>query len=124
MHVCNLSEVSQGSLTHGCFSPVKTAALKRKAGAQRASDPVTKATAVKPNVDRTKLLLQKERRRDGVQLKYRYMGQQKSILLIFASLNPDDATATHGLEPRDFLGGRSDILSLPPFNHSDTSAGV
>lgn len=70
--VCNLSEVSQGSWMHGSFSPVKTAALKRKAGAQRASDPVTKATAVKPNVDRTKLLLQKDRKRDGAKVKKTY----------------------------------------------------
>lgn len=71
--VFNLSEVSQGSRMHGCFSSVKTAALKRKAGAQRASDPVTKATAVKPNVDRTKLLLQKKRKRDGVKVKKMYI---------------------------------------------------
>lgn len=58
---------------HGCFSPVKTAARKRKAGAQRASEPVTKATAVKPNVDRTKLLLQKERKRDRVKVKAVYV---------------------------------------------------
>lgn len=73
VRICNLSEVSQGSWIHGCFSPVKTAALKRKAGAQSASDPVTKATAVKPNVDRTKLLLQKERKRDGVKVKKMYI---------------------------------------------------
>ena len=50
--------MSQGPWTQGDFSPVKTAALKRKAGAQRAREPVTKATAVKPNVDNTKLGLQ------------------------------------------------------------------
>lgn len=73
MFVQNLSELSQGSWMHGCFSPVKTAALKRKAGAQRASEPVTKATAVKPNVDRTKLLLQKERKRDRIKAKVMYV---------------------------------------------------
>lgn len=39
---------------------MKTPALNKKAGAHRASDPVTKATAVKPNVDRIKLGLRQE----------------------------------------------------------------
>lgn len=56
-----LSELSQGSFKHGCFSPVKTPARNKNAGAHRAKDPVTKATAVKPNVDRIKLGLKTER---------------------------------------------------------------
>lgn len=64
MTVCYLSELSQGSFKHGCFTPVKTPALNKKAGAHRASDPVTKATAVKPNVDRTKLGLKKRKKKN------------------------------------------------------------
>lgn len=64
MRVCYLSELSQGSFKHGCFTPVKTPALNKKAGAHRASDPVTKATAVKPNVDRTKLGLKKRKKKN------------------------------------------------------------
>ncbi len=60
MRGSHLSELSQGAFKHGCCSPVKTPALNKKAGAHRASDPVTKATAVKPNVDRTKLGLKQK----------------------------------------------------------------
>lgn len=60
MRVWYLSELSQGIFKHGCFSPMKTPALNKKAGAHRASDPVTKATAVKPNVDRIKLELRQQ----------------------------------------------------------------
>lgn len=52
---CYLSEAAQFPSTHGSLSPVKMAALKRKVGAQRAREPVTNATAVKPKVDNTKL---------------------------------------------------------------------
>lgn len=43
----------------GALSPLKTAALKRNVGAQRAREPVTNATAVKPNVDNMKLQLRR-----------------------------------------------------------------
>ena len=64
MSVCYLSEVSHGPLTQGGLPSVKTAALKRKAGAQSAKEPVTKATAVKPNVDSTKLGLHTDTHKD------------------------------------------------------------
>lgn len=63
-----LSELSQGIFKHGCFSPMKTPALNKKAGAHRASDPVTKATAVKPNVDRIKLGLRQEPKKINKQI--------------------------------------------------------
>lgn len=52
-----LSEPAQFPSKHGGRCPVKMAALNRKVGAQRASEPVTKATAVKPRVECTKLRL-------------------------------------------------------------------
>lgn len=58
MHVIgvrHLSVAAQLSSTHGARSPVTTAALYRNVGAQRAREPVTNATAVKPKVDNTKL---------------------------------------------------------------------
>lgn len=57
----HLSEEAQWAWSaHGAFFPVKTAALYRNVGAQRAREPVTNATAVKPRVDSTKLQLQGE----------------------------------------------------------------
>jgi len=53
-----LSEEAQFPWRQGGRSPVNTAARNRKVGAHRAREPVTKATAVKPKVDSTKLELQ------------------------------------------------------------------
>lgn len=53
----DLSEAAQLPCWQGSCLPLKTAARNRKVGAQRASEPVTKATAVKPSVESTKLRL-------------------------------------------------------------------
>lgn len=57
---CYLSDEAQSPSTQGIRSLVNRAALNRKVGAQRAKEPVTKATAVKPRVDSTKLRLQRK----------------------------------------------------------------
>lgn len=54
--------VEQCPSTHGALTPEKMVALSRKVGAHRARDPVTKATAVKPRVDKTKLQLNKQKK--------------------------------------------------------------
>ena len=80
MGVPHLSEDSQCASTQGSFSPVKMAALNRKVGAQRAREPVTNATAVKPRVERRKL-----------QLRRRWRGEEHThtidILFNFAAVH-------------------------------------
>lgn len=58
-----LSVEAQFPSTHGARWSVNTAARNRNVGAQRASEPVTNATAVKPRVDSMKLWLQSEQTR-------------------------------------------------------------
>lgn len=54
---CHLSEVSHGSFEHGFLMPIITWALDKNVGVQKASAPVTKAMAVTPSEDHTKLRL-------------------------------------------------------------------
>lgn len=54
-----LSEGSHGSVEHPGVMPWKTRARDIKVGVQKARAPVTKAMAVTPRVDHTKLRLEK-----------------------------------------------------------------
>lgn len=56
-----LSEGSQGSTSHGSLRPCVTCARERKVGVQKARAPVTKAMAVTPKEDQTKLRLEGHR---------------------------------------------------------------